>query len=306
MALSRTTTLVALALLCASTTPTHAGGAWVPKPGEGDIQLGASQKKASTSWDSRGNGFVNRNAASGKRTYHDFRYGYLSGEVGLWNRVSARFLMTYLDGREGPKDDIERNTGLSDAWFGVKYALRQDSWPMALAFTYRTPIFYDLPGAYNRHLFDSNGDFRGVSPEWRGLLKEDYSFTYLASHSIAEGRGWWNLELGYTFRNGAPSDEVPFSAEIGYPLPWLDSSVKGTFLHVQPVGNDSPRKPDDRFGSRPGFNFNNAQVGRGGVSWIVPFGRDKQWSAEVGYNHWLYGRSARQYTEPYVSIGRRF
>ena len=62
--------------------------------------------------------------------------------------------MTYLDGLEGPHDDLEKNTGLSDAWFGFKYALAEGSWPMALGATMRTPYFYDLPGAYNRYLFD--------------------------------------------------------------------------------------------------------------------------------------------------------
>ena len=60
---------------------------------------------------------------------------------------------------------------------------------MAIAATYRAPYFYDLPGAYNRYLFDAQGKRRGVSPEWRGLLQEDYTLTYLLSHSYREERG---------------------------------------------------------------------------------------------------------------------
>ena len=75
-----------------------AGGAWVPEVGQGDVELGASQKTAHTSWDSRGKSFVNKVGSTGQITYHDFRYAYLSGEVGLFKRLSTRFLMTYLDG----------------------------------------------------------------------------------------------------------------------------------------------------------------------------------------------------------------
>lgn len=295
---------VCLALVCLAPTPVLAGGAWLPAPGGGDVQLGFSRKTAHTSWDAQGKGFTNLRRGTGEVHYHDFRYGYLSGEVGLFPRWSARFLVTYLDGLEGPRGDMERNTGLSDAWFGVKYKLRGDRLPMALAFTVRTAYFYDLPGPYDRHLFDENGELRGVSPEWRGLLKEDYTLSYVVSRSIAEGRGWVNLELGYTYREGAPADEVPLFAEAGYPLPFWGSSVKGTLFYVQSRGNDSPRQPDDRFGSRPTFNFNDASVVRGGVALLVPFAA--HWTLEAGYNQWLWGRSARQYEEPYLSLGYRF
>ncbi|HVR40676.1 MAG TPA: hypothetical protein VMU84_16390, partial [Thermoanaerobaculia bacterium] len=78
-----------------------AGGAWLPEPGKGDAQLGFSRKTASSSWDAQGNSFVNANNA-GVISYHDFRYVYLSGEVGLFRHLSARFLVTYLHGLEGP------------------------------------------------------------------------------------------------------------------------------------------------------------------------------------------------------------
>ena len=43
----------------------------------------------------------------------DFRYTYLSGEVGLLPRLSTRFLVTYLYGLEGPEEELEKNAGLS-------------------------------------------------------------------------------------------------------------------------------------------------------------------------------------------------
>jgi hypothetical protein len=281
------------------------GGAWVPAPRTGDIQLGASRKTASTSWNVDGDTFENRNG-QGQISYHDFRYAYLSGEVGLLPRLSTRFLITYLDGFEGAHADLEQNTGLSDAWFGLKYAVAQGSWPMAVSTTVRTPYFYDLPGAYNRALFDSQGRRRGVSPEWRGLLKHDYSLTYLLSHSYQEGRGWMNFETGYTWREGAPADQIPVYAEVGYPLPILAAAVKGSLVYVHSMDNESPRKPNDRFGSGGTTDFNDASMAKLGVSFIAPFGRSGRTNMEVGYNQWIWGISARRYREPFISIGQRF
>jgi hypothetical protein len=283
------------------------GGAWVPEPGQGDVQLGFSRKTASSSWDASGNAFRNTTVVNGKTvvSYHDFRYAYLSGEVGVVPRVSFRFLTTYLYGLEGPHADLEKNAGLSDAWFGLKYALHRGDWPMALSATLRTPYFYDLPGAYNRYLFDAQGKRRGVSPEWRGVLKHDYTLSYLASHSIREGKGWWNLEAGYTWREGAPADQIPVYAELGWPLPVLDARIKGSLTWVESLGNDSTPRPDDRFGSRATFNFNDASMAKGGISVLIPVGQTHA-MLEVGYNRWLRGESARRYNEPYLSLGYRF
>src|SRR5688500_19460094 len=67
-------TSIALLLSLAAATPAFAGGAWVPQPGDGWVQLGASRKTAQQTWSSRG--ATNFNAAD-----HDFRYAYLSGET---------------------------------------------------------------------------------------------------------------------------------------------------------------------------------------------------------------------------------
>lgn len=283
----------------------YGGGAWVPKPGDGDVQLGFSRKTASTSWNRDGETFVNANA-QGRISYHDFRYAYLNGEIGLLERLSARFLVTYLDGFEGPHADLEQNTGFSDAWFGFKYALAEGAWPMALSATMRTAYFYDLEGPYNRALFDSQGNRRGVSPEWRGLLKEDYTLSYLLSNSYKEGRGWMNFETGYTWRSGAPADQIPVIAEVGYPLPFLGAAVKGSALYVRSLGNDSLRQPDDRFGVSATTNFNDASMARLGVSFLAPLDRSGDTTLEIGYGQWVWGISARRYREPFLSINRRF
>jgi len=283
------------------------GGAWVPKPGEGDFQLGFSRKTASSSWDADGDSFDNLTTVAGKRVpaYHDFRYGYLSGELGIFHNLSARALVTYLHGLEGAHGNEERNVGLSDAWLGLKYGMHQErAWPMAFAFTYRTPALYDRSGPYNRHLFDAHGKVIGVSSEWRGVLKHDYTLSYLASHSIANGHGWMQFETGYTWREGAPADQIPLTAEVGYPLKWRGTTLKTTMYLVRSLGNDSPAQPDDRFKANATFNFNDASMARAGVALIMPVAH--RTDVEIGYNQWVWGKSARRYREPYLSVGYKF
>lgn len=284
-----------------------AGGAWVPEPWQGDVQLGYSQKTAHTSWNTSGQAFDNLTTFEGERVdhHHDFRYGYFAGELGLLRNFSATWTVTYLYGLEGPEADLEKNAGLSDAWFGLKYGLRQGDWPVALAFVYRTPMFYDLDGPYSRYLYDSQGNIRDESPEWRGILKHDYTLSIVASHSFLGGRGWANLQTGYTWREGAPADEIPVWADVGYPLPFWGAAAKVAAVYIRSQGNDSPRKPDDRFGSSATFNFNDASMARIGAGLLVPVGRSGT-TVEVGYNKWIWGKSARRYDEPYLSLGYRF
>lgn len=284
-----------------------AGGAWVPEQWQGDVQLGFSQKTANSSWNSSGDSFHHFTTHNGERVghHHDFRYAYFSGEMGLLRNLSATWTVTYLYGLEGPLEDLEKNAGMSDAWFGLKYGLRQGDWPVALAFIYRTPMFYDLQGPYSRYLYDSQGNIRDESPEWRGVLKHDYTLSVVASHSFLNGRGWANLQAGYTWREGAPADEIPVWADVGYPLPFWGAAAKLSAVYIQSQHNDSPRKPDDRFGSSATYSFNDASMARVGAGLILPLGKTGT-TLEVGYNQWVWGRSARQYDEPYLSLSYRF
>jgi hypothetical protein len=75
---------------------------------------------------------------------------------------------------------------------------------------------------------------------------------------------------------------------------------------VWSLHNDSAREPDDRFGSSATFSFNRGSMGRLGGGIIVPIGPGRRWNVELGYNKWIWGRSARTYQEPYFSIGYGF
>jgi hypothetical protein len=294
----RRTFLVSTALLCAA-VPVFAGGAWVPQPGQWSLNLGYSKKHAASSWNAFGERFDNSSK-------HDFRYTYLDGDIGLFPKLSGQFLLTFLDGREGPPGDEERNVGFSDAWFGLKYQFHGGTLPMSVGASVRTPVFYDREGPYSRYVYDSRGNISGLSDEWRGLLKYDYTLAYYVSRSFLGGAGWVNLMTGYTWRTGAPADQIPASLEAGYPIPRLGGiAIKGQVLWVWSLKNDSMRQPDDRFGGSNTFTFNRASMGRlgGGLIVPLPIGGGRNWNVEVGYNKWIWGRSARTYQEPYISIG---
>jgi hypothetical protein len=118
--------LFVLAAIALTAPPLLAGGAWVPEPGQWSLNLGYSKKHAASSWDAFGERFNNS-------SHHDFRYTYLDGDIGLFPKLSGQFLLTFLDGREGPTGNLERNTGFSDAWFGLKYEIHgvNSRWPSA-------------------------------------------------------------------------------------------------------------------------------------------------------------------------------
>lgn len=303
---------IVFAALAALPQALFAGGAWIPAPGKGDIQFGASRKAADSSWDAAGDYFNNTRLVNGRNepNIHDFRYGYLTGEIGIVKRLSGTFTLTYLDGYEGTRDALEENQGASDAWFGAKYQLRGGSWPMALGLNLRTPVFYDQGGPYSRYIYSDRHrtKIKDTSPEWRGLLKKDLTLSYLASRSFEGGKAWANAEIGYMWREGAPADGFPFMVEYGHKLPFWNAAIKGCVMGTRSRYNDSIPQPDDRFRPRSdgSFNFNTASYVKAGVSFMTAFGQKQDYTLEFGYNQWVWGESARIYKEPYFAFGRTF
>ena len=292
-----------LLLSCLLAAEVRAGGGWVPDPGDGYVSLGYSRKTAHQSWNANGLPFDNLTGTPPVDHHHDFRYGYLSGEAGVLPRVSVTWLLTYLDGFEGPKADLERNRGLSDAWFGARFAVLRGGLPVAFGATVRTPFFYDVTGPYTRRYFNGSGQQVSLSPEWRGILKHDLTLYGAVSRSIAGGRGWASFDAGYRFREGAPADELPLNADAGYPLPvnFANTRFKLGVNYVHSMGNETPREPDDRFGGNATFSFNDASMMRVAGSFVADVRGPL--TAELGYAQWVWGNSARRYKEPFFALG---
>jgi hypothetical protein len=290
----------------------EAGGAWVPEKGDGDIMFGYSRKRADYSWNPDGKTVPNN-------SIHDFRYGYLNGEMGFGHNLSMTYSVLYLNGYEGATENLENNRGTSELFVGLKYGLPlEGKWPMAVSFNVRSSILYDQYGTYDRSLFlpdeddiDGDGDDEEAIPnkvnsEWRGLLGEDYGLKFLASRNLF-GSGWLNMEIGYTYRTGNLSDEIPLYAEAGFPSGWSPMLLKAAVSHIQSVGNNSDvRRFDDRFGCSDNNCFPDASrtVITGGF--FFNLGAAQLWYVEAGYNRWVWGESTRKYSEPYITLGRRY
>ena len=280
--------------------PADAAGGWVPAQGEGYMQAGFSRKTADSWWDGDGHVAARVNEA-GESHQHDFRYGYPSGEVGIRDRLAFDFLLTYLWGYEGYQPELERNAGFSDAWLGVSWQALHDAWPLAIRATLRTPFLYDQPGAYERHLYGVEGDstfFVMNSPEWRGLLRNDLALSVALSHCLGSMPAWISTEIGINLRQGAPADEIALRMEAGHDLPAVFGGQAQAALNgVWSLGNDTPASGADRF--RSGHMFNHASMARGTLSVLRPV---HEWVVEAGYARWLYGRGARRYQEPFISL----
>jgi hypothetical protein len=298
--------LFVLPFLGLALSDAQAGGGWVAEPGHGYASIGYSQKTARTSWNSQGEPFNNVTGNPPVANWHDFRYVYVSGEAGVVKNVAVNWLFTWLDGYEGPEANPERNHGMSDCWLGARYAVRKGAWPVAAGFVVRTPFFYDMIGPYTRHLYNEDGEEVTLSPEWRGVLKHDYTVYGAVSRSLAGGRGWASLDAGFTWRAGSPADKLPINLDAGYPLPvrFRNTRLKVMANFVQSMGNEDPREPDDRFGGNSNFNFNDASMLRLAGSLVVDVYGPLQ--AELGYGQWVWGQSARHYKEPFFALGTGF
>jgi hypothetical protein len=59
----RSVGVLVLLATAAVTDAAWAGGAWVPRPGDGSLQLGASRKRAQSSWGRKGQILSNQQAS---------------------------------------------------------------------------------------------------------------------------------------------------------------------------------------------------------------------------------------------------
>lgn len=277
--------------------PVNAGGGWVSNPGHGHLQGGFDWKPQSG---------AQRRDIEGKRyealnhLSHDFHFAYASGSVGLYPRLEASFLFSYLWASEEFDEAAEEPDGyfqgLSDLWVGLKYQVRQGAWPMAVEAVAR------LPYLYARKVKDPTG-----------LLNRDLALKGYLSHGF--GRFYCSGMAGFNWREAAPANQALYGFEVGG-RPWSGGmgdriSFTCALAGLASIGADRPSTfPRDRFSSltleRDGhfFNFNKASSLRLQFSSGCAF--TPAWSAQAGLGYFIWGRSIEIYTDLYAQLGYTF
>ena len=341
--MKRSTGLLIVATLFATmlATDLHAGGPWASKPGKGRLTFGYSRKTAGSRWLTDGTVEQQPDSLLVDGLFHDFRYAYLSGEVGLFENLELSGTLLYLWGYEritsdpktgkSFKPEWELNAGFTDAWLNLKYQVLHGDYPLAVMVSSRFPDLYDEEGPYTRYMSrfytsvvdTKTGDGRDstylkrdtavvASNEWRGLLKRDFGIHVLAGHSF-DGDAYVQAMLGYNFRQGAFADQLLFSVEGGYNFklsPQWTIMPKLAFDYTGGVGNGGRPDETDRFNFRVNnvpqnnYYFNNAKYGRlyGGVG--VSF--NDNLGVELGAGRWIFGQGAAIYTETYAQVSYGF
>ncbi|MDB5034165.1 MAG: hypothetical protein JWQ98_1406 [Chlorobi bacterium] len=332
---------IACLLLGLAAGELHAGGPWAAKKGKGRLTFGYSRKTAGQKWYGDGSSSTTPDDSLLDGKFHDFRYGYLSGEVGLFDHLELSGTLLYLWGYEkvgsNPKTgkpipfEWELNSGFTDAWLNLKYQFLEGEYPMAAMVSSRFPDLYDEPGPYTRYvsrfyttpISTKTVDGRDstflhkdtavvASNEWRGLLKRDFGIHLLAGHSFG-AEGYIEGELGYNFRQGAFADQLLFSIDGGYNIAVTNNLMvtpKLLFDYTGGVGNGNLPDSSDRFNFRvanvpqANFYFNNSKYGRLYGSAIISY--DDHYGLELGVGKWIFGSGAAKYTELYGQFSYSF
>ncbi|MEO5931227.1 MAG: hypothetical protein ABIR47_14940, partial [Candidatus Kapaibacterium sp.] len=236
---------------------------------------------------------------------YDYKFLYLSGEVGIVKGLEISTLVTYLWASETVDSTAEDKShfynGFSDMWFEVKYQIFDGAFPTAIAANVRLPWLYE--GSVN-----VNGQNIADIP---GLLKHDYELNLSVSHSITD-RIYASATAGFRLREGAPANQIIYNAEIGGKLPFLDNRffVKVGFDGAASVGEPGKYTSKDRF---PGlslerdahfFDFNNSSYIRPQVG--ASFAITPHLDLGAGYSYMSWGHSILVYHDILLQLGYSF
>ncbi len=341
--IGRTTTVLMTAMILVTIVAgdLHAGGPWASKPGKGKLTFGYSRKTAGSRWLTDGTIEQQPDSMLVDGLFHDFRYAYLGGEVGLFENLELSGTILYLWGYERVSTDPktgkalkphwELNAGLTDMWLNLKYQFMEGEYPLAVMVSSRFPDLYDEEGPYTRYMsrvytenvYVSTADGRDstylkrdtavvASSEWRGLLKRDIGIHLLAGHSFGND-GYVQAQLAYNFRQGAFADQLIFSIDGGYNIPVAAAvtvTPKIAFDYTGGVGNGKLPNPSDRFLFRENgvpqanYYFNNAKYGR--LYGSVGASAAERYGLELGVGRWIFGKGSARYWETYAQVSYGF
>ena len=248
----------------------YAGGPWVLDKGQTSLSFGFSRKTAKQRWtnfhlDPNGtpknlNDDVDSFAlVTPKQTttvdgyFHDFRYYYFQGYVGVCKNLELNWTLNFLEGREAQTRDPytgqlhtsmeedgtmdtfavwELNSGFTDSWIGLKYQFRHGSLPIAIEVNSRIPDLYQQPGepytrynyqyllyTYNDVTHDTSYTLRDTvieaGSEWRGLNGRDFAFILHTGHSFFKnGALYIQAFAGYNLRTNLHFHRTAYSDQL--------------------------------------------------------------------------------------------
>lgn len=193
------TILLGIAFLTALTAAEGFAGAWTAKQGgfyeKGSFNYYHAEKRFDSSGDRRSlpdNGeFTDINVSN------YFEYGLLD-ELTAITSLSYKWLES--------DDDLRRATahGLGDVDLGLRYRLHQDDRTGVVS----TQLLVKVPGGYDK-----------ADPLPMGNDQYDTEVRLLYGRSLYPAvPGYGNVEVGYRFRAGDPSDEIRYLVEVGFDL----------------------------------------------------------------------------------------
>jgi len=263
-------TIWATTLILSVAETSNAGGPWVLGKGQSNLSLGFSRKVGKERWsqfhldpnytpknlndDVDSFALVTPKAnttVDGK--FHDFRYYYFQGSIGITKNLEFDWTLNWLEGREAQTKDPktgklhtstdesgntdtfavwELNSGFTDPWLALKYQFKHGAWPMAVELNSRFPDLYQQPGdAYTRYNYqyllytyndvdhDTSYTLRDTiveaGSEWRGLNGRDIAFMLHTGHSFFEnGALYLQGFLGYNWRRSLQFQRTAYSDQV--------------------------------------------------------------------------------------------
>jgi hypothetical protein len=280
----------------------RAGGGWVDDPGHGGVRLGFDWKyqPGAGRLDTKGEPYRSLYSMT-----HDYRFLYLSADVGVYPGFEASMLVTYLWADEmvdsTAEDPSRHYHGPSDMWVGLKYQVLSGAFPTAIGASVRLPYLYE------------SQSFHGTQKTTNitGLLERDYDFTAAVSHSFNDDL-YGSLTGGFRIKEGAATNQITMLAECGGTLPVLDRrlfgkiAVDGAFSVGEPDESTSRDRFDGLSLERGThlFDFNDASYLRPGIE--LGYRITDRLGVSAGLSYIVWGHSTVVYRDVLIQAGYSF
>jgi hypothetical protein len=177
-------------------------GAWTQRKDHSYFQLSGFHFDSRAVFDSARNSIVfpdNGRFTEGS-AYAYLEYG-LSDVVTFVGKLAYKNLRFQRDS-SGTRSD-RKNNGWGDVYFGVRYLLSN-----------RGPVTSLQVGFKINTGYEADPQNLNAAPPL-GDGQNDFEVRALIGQSIFRYAAYYNIDIGYRVRNGAPVDEIPFEFELG-------------------------------------------------------------------------------------------